>query len=177
VAVVGQTRIELGFIGAHADIGGGFAANNELAQVALSWMVEQAKSAGVSMLEPRSDIIANPVIHDKSDNQYCTNGPGCAAPNGEDRQVRYRGGATTTQRNMVAAGTGMSWQDTQLPGNSNATGPDQQPMISYAPPGIDGNGVISRNPAADASTGTVNMTRYLQWLRDHGYNLGNLQVQ
>jgi len=23
----------------------------------------------------------------------------------------------------------------------------------------------------------VNMTAYLQWLRDHGYELGNLQVQ
>jgi len=27
------------------------------------------------------------------------------------------------------------------------------------------------------NTGTVNMKAYLQWLKDKGYELGNLQVQ
>ena len=63
-----QTRIERGFIGAHADIGGGFGVNeSQLAQVALTWMVNQATAAGVSMNAPPSTIIATPVVHDKSD--------------------------------------------------------------------------------------------------------------
>ena len=178
VPVVGQTRIELGFIGAHADIGGGFRGQeNALSLVALSWMVEQARSAGVTMLDPLDSVAANPIIHDKSDNQYCTVKPGCARPYGEDRQVRYRNGTTDTQRAMVGAGNGMSWLDTQQPGDPNTTGASQQPMISYLPAGVNGNGTITRIPATDASTGTVNMPRYLQWLRDHGYKLGSLQAQ
>ena len=42
-APAGTTRIERGFIGAHADIGGGFA-DNERSKVALAWMIEQRPS-------------------------------------------------------------------------------------------------------------------------------------
>lgn len=88
---VGQTRIEMGFLGAHADIGGGLGTNNELSRVALSWMIEQAKDAGVKMREePNNYVPANVVIHDKSDNQYCVKGPGCS----EDREVRGGEGGT-----------------------------------------------------------------------------------
>jgi|GEM_PF-6649613 len=63
-----QTRIEKGLIGAHAGIGGGFSEDqSELARVALLWMVKQAEDAGVNMLTPPNTIIANPIIHDKSD--------------------------------------------------------------------------------------------------------------
>ena len=152
----GQSRVEMGFIGAHADIGGGFQTKNEIARVTLAWMVEQARDAGVKMNDPRSDIPANPIIHDKSDNQYCTNGPGCS----EDRNVN--GGAGGTQRNMT--GTGMTYADTGQ-------------FISYYPAGINSDGSVTRTPQADASTGTVNMAGYLEWLRSNGYNLGNLQVR
>ena len=63
-----QTRIERGFIGAYADIGGGFlTSDSQLAQVALTWMVNQATAAGVTMNTPPATIIANPVVQDKSD--------------------------------------------------------------------------------------------------------------
>jgi len=63
-----EARIERGFIGSHADIGGGFAANEkQLSQVALAWMVQQAKDAGVTMNDPRYDLPATAVFHDKSD--------------------------------------------------------------------------------------------------------------
>jgi RHS repeat-associated protein len=154
---VGQERIERGFIGAHADIGGGFAGQTDaLPLVALNWMVEQARNAGVRMLDPRAGIPASPVIHDKSDNQYCTGGPGCS----EDRQVR--GGSRGTQRQMT--GTGMTYADTAQ-------------FIRYYPADINGDGTQTRAPRADQSTGSVDMARYLQWLRDNGYELGNLQVQ
>lgn len=46
----GQTsgnKVEKGFIGAHADIGGGYR-NSDLSNVAFMWIVEQAKRAGLS---------------------------------------------------------------------------------------------------------------------------------
>jgi RHS repeat-associated protein len=160
----GKTRIELGFIGAHADIGGGFGGNeNDLAQVALNWMLQQAKTAGVKMLEESDNtIIAQPVIHDKSDNQYCTSGPGCSMPNGEDREVTYGNGTRTTQRQMVLP-EGMNYSDTGQ-------------FINYLPAEWDAKGKIIRTPGKNNVTGTVDMKRYLEWLRGHGYDLGNLQV-
>jgi hypothetical protein len=182
-----QTRIERGFIGAHADIGGGFGpGENQLAQVALVWMVNQAKAAGVAMTDDPKlhTIIANPVIHDKSDairfgspvsgtassgdanwndwNPGYSTGPS-AGTGAEDRQVRYRDGAgvitsTTTQRQMT--GTGMTFADTE-----NAD-PDKS-IITY-------DATRSR---PDNVTGTVNMEKYLKWLNDNGYGLTNLTVQ
>lgn len=137
-------------------VGGGFSTNNELSQVALSWMIEQARDAGVKMIDPIATVISNPVIHDKSDNQYCLNGPGCS----EDRAVR--GGAGGTQRQMT--GTGMTYADTGQ-------------FITYYPSQRNPRGGQSRTPRADGSTGTVDMAKYLAWLRSNGYDIGNLQAQ
>jgi hypothetical protein len=41
----------------------------------------------------------------------------------------------------------------------------------------DHQGLRTRTPGAGFRTGTVNMAGYVQWLRDHGYNLGSLRVQ
>ena len=155
---IGQRRVEKGFIGAHADIGGGFRGQTDaLPLVTLNWMIEQARNAGVKMNTPDNNAIAaNPVLHDKSDNQYCLNGPGCS----EDRAIT--GGAGGTQRRMT--GTGMTYADTAQ-------------FISYYPAGINANGRLTCAPRADASTGTVDMARYLAWLRGNGYELGNLGVR
>jgi RHS repeat-associated protein len=176
----GQTRIERGFIGAHADIGGGFGPDeNQLAQVALVWMVDQAKAAGVSMKEPPNTIIANPIIHDKSDairfgspkagspfvndstwnNDYdipTTSIPGSGA---EDREVRYLDGSKTTQREMT--GTGMTFADTEQ-------------FITYTE-----RSDLPKNTFGYTTnqTGTVDMQGYLNWLNANGYGLGNLTVQ
>jgi len=154
VPTPGATRIEMGFIGAHADIGGGFAeGENQLPQVALAWMVKQARDAGVTMNDPSSSIIANPVFHDKSGSIKT----GAPAQNAEDRKIRYRDGSTTTQREMAFT-SGMSYADTQ-----------QDNLISYLP---------KDDPARkNFVTGRVDMKTYLEWLRSHGYDLGDLQVQ
>jgi RHS repeat-associated protein len=166
-----QTRIEKGFIGAHADIGGGFANNNQLAQVALTWMYEQARAAGVAMKSIQGNtIIANPVIHDKSDNQYARDMVAKPADSNEDRTVTYQDGSTVKQKDMTTAG--MTWLDTQN-------------FITYNPAGVgareeQSNGTIKETYAekpADASVGTVDMAAYLTWLKAHGYTLGDLQVQ
>lgn len=165
-----QTRIEKGFIGAHADIGGGFATENQLAQVALAWMYEQAKKANVKMLDAAFTIKANPIIHDKSDNQYARDKVAKPADSNEDRTVTYQDGSTVKQKDMSTAG--MTWQDTQN-------------YITYNPPGVgelqlQSNGAykeIYAEKPADASVGTVDMTKYLSWLKDNGYSMGDLQVQ
>ncbi|WP_316365449.1 phospholipase effector Tle1 domain-containing protein [Candidatus Thiodiazotropha sp. CDECU1] len=77
------TRIERGFIGAHSDIGGGYA-EGDLSDVAFMWMVQQAESAGVEM--DRSyisgidwDVVTNPIVHDSVDvcpsSLHCFSGP------------------------------------------------------------------------------------------------------
>jgi len=162
----GGTRIEKGFIGAHSDIGGGFA-DGDLAKVALAWMVGQAEAAGVKMDSGKlpTTIAANPVIHDKTTNQHEIELNGRPNPNHwlstfEDRKVRYMDGSTTTQIEMT--GTGMTTADTY-------------PFINYDPSTQNPEGGPMRLPGPDYRTGTVDMAGYLQWLNNNGYGI-NLSV-
>jgi hypothetical protein len=143
----GHTTIERGFVGAHADIGGGFGEDDrQLADVALAWMVKQAAAAGVAMNAAPSTIIPNPMVHDRSDSILT----GAPAPRAEDRIVRYRNGTTTTQRAMTFP-AGMSYADTSQ-------------FIRYLP---------EDDPRRlNFVTGTVDMAGYLAWLDAHGYGLG-----
>jgi hypothetical protein len=175
----GRVRIERGFIGAHADIGGGYGANeNGLASVALSWMVAQAQIAGVKMNTQRISIdMSNPVIHDQSNalrvgNPLTT--PNFVAPNAAWGTHTY-----TVEDRVVNGGRGGRTQRTQTfgspapDGNRSMTNADTHPFINYTP----------RNTARDTRstndipeirnlhnrTGTVDMTSYMNWLREHGY--------
>lgn len=152
----GQVRIERGFLGSHSDIGGGFE-QRDLSTIALNWMVDQAGKAGLKMHAAPGVVIANPVLHDKSDNLYSPTG--APAANGEDRQIRYRDGSTTTQRAMVAS-SGMNWSDTGE-------------LIDYLPRVTDQDGNVV--PHADFVTGTVKMQDYLNWLNKNDYNI-NMMV-
>jgi RHS repeat-associated protein len=150
--VEGRTRVERGFLGAHADIGGGFGEDeSQLAQVAFNWMVKQAETAGVRMAPPRSTVIANPVVHDKSDSIMT----GAPDPRAEDRVIHYRGGGTSRLRTTTSP-DGMSFADTLQ-------------FISYLPD----NDARRRQFV----TGTVDMRAYLEWLNAHGYGLEGLTVQ
>jgi RHS repeat-associated protein len=146
-SIPGHTMIERGFVGAHADIGGGFGEEvRQLSDVALAWMVKQASAAGVAMNAGPSTIIASPVIHDRSESILT----GAPLPRAEDRIVRYRNGTTTTQRAM-ALSAGMSYIDTQQ-------------FIRYLP---------EDDPRRlNFVTGNVNMSGYLAWLNANGYDLG-----
>ena len=140
---VGQTRVERGFLGSHSDIGGGFS-QGDLSRVSLDWMVSQARLAGVDMGAAPGTIIADPVLHDKSNAMRY----GQPRSNSEDRTVRYRDGSTTTQREM-AFPSGMTYADTQ---NNN--------LINYGPRYADGY-----------VTATVNAQLYIDWLNANGYNI------
>ncbi|WP_265665974.1 DUF2235 domain-containing protein, partial [Verminephrobacter aporrectodeae] len=99
-----KTRIEQGFIGSHSDIGGGYK-DNSLSKVALAWMVEQARSAGVEMSKKSIDMPPNPVLHDKSTNIAL----GEATGRLEDRDVRYTDGRKVKQLKMT--GTGLTYAE------------------------------------------------------------------
>jgi RHS repeat-associated protein len=149
--VAGQVRIERGFLGAHSDIGGGFA-DGDLAKVALVWMVNQATAAGVQMdalTSEQTTIIANPVLHDSSSNLHANTGPAPTSTS-EDRVIRFRGGTAPRQRTALV-GTGTGYQDTA-------------PYITY-----------SANPRGNVA-GTVDMNGYLQWLNQNGNGI-NMTVQ
>ena len=180
----GRTRIEMGFIGAHADIGGGYGDDNRLSQVALSWMVGQAQTAGVAMnVQNINTPTGNPVIHDQSNNirfgnpqtapatitvQGFTGGlAGNVAYNREDRVVN--GAASgTTQRTM---GFGAA----QAGGDRSLTNADTHRFITYnpRPANINQDTRITNDIAAikqnGNQTGTVDMQAYVSWLRNHGY--------
>lgn len=143
----GRTRIEMGFIGSHSDIGGGYhRAEGDLSKVALNWMTVQAEHAGVKMKADPLVMVKNPVLHDHSNAMS----GGRPSPRSEDRTVHYRGGATTTQREMILA-SGMSF-------------PDTENFIQY-------HDLINGD-----ITGTVDAARYIDWLAQNGYTL-SLEVQ
>ena len=141
IPVAGQTRIERGFLGSHSDIGGGFSPG-DLSKISLDWMLTQARAAGVDMSDAPSTILANPVLHDKSDAMRY----GQPRDNTEDRTVRYTNGSTTTQRNM-AFSSGMAYADTQQ-------------FINYGQ--RYGSGYV---------TGTVDAKAYVAWLNANGYGI------
>ncbi len=68
-------RVERGFVGAHANIGGGYMTaagpdadqRSDLSDVALMWMVQQATEAGVAFRELGADlrVVSSPVVMDE----------------------------------------------------------------------------------------------------------------
>jgi RHS repeat-associated protein len=134
-----------GFIGSHADIGGSYG-TGDLSDVALSWIVEQAKASGIKMFDwgkngtnEQWGIITNPVLHDKG---------------GNDRDFCLRGNnemwATNCQKQKKATPGGMTWSQTQA-----------DHLISlYSKPTLDADG-------SSKIVGIVNMKEYAAWLKQH----------
>jgi RHS repeat-associated protein len=165
----GKVRIERGFLGAHADIGGGYAeGENQLSFVALNWMVTQATLAGVAMQSASPLPTGSAALHDKS-NAMQVGDPRLRPPipsptsttttyyRAEDREVRgaVRG---NTQRTM-----GFN--------NNSMTNADTHQFIAYRPRTLDqrGQGTATDASTFDQKTGTVDLKGYVDWLREHGY--------
>ncbi len=189
----GKVRNELGFLGAHADIGGSYGpGENQLSLVALSWMAGQAQIAGVKMSAPKAIDMNNPIVHDQS-NAIRWGSPIGAQPvlsrhlkryGPEDREVRgacnpdvsngpCKGGLTTQRQMRFDFGNGVS-------DNRSMTNADTHPFIDYTwrdpkdQPAILYKGTNNvANPNSVSSlrnhTGTVKMDDYMSWLRGHGY--------
>ncbi len=148
---IGARGVQRGFIGSHADIGGSYG-SGDLSDVALNWMVMNARSSGITMHEwgqngTRRDwgIVTNPLLHDKSNGTE--NSPFCLRANNE-----------------IWANNCTSRRQAQFGGLTQA---GSQQFISYT----------HDNPRMDADgssriAGDVNMTRYAQWLRtNYGFTV------
>jgi RHS repeat-associated protein len=172
------TRIELGFIGAHADIGGGFA-DNGLSKVALAWMLEQATTAGVEMDTSPTTIAGSVVLHDKSNNIQ-TGKPvkTCAlCTDGEDRSVN--GAVSGSKQRTMDFGSGSESNSMVYANTSDfITYQERSTLVRYTTKDVDAGiprGFVDQ--IKTAVTGTVDVGGYVAWLKLNGYNLNQLQVQ
>ena len=143
----GGNRIEMGFIGSHADVGGGYG-TGDLSDVALMWMIKQAKDQGIKfqdsvIVESGWTTVTNPILHDKSGNKI---DPG-NAPNYGDRNFIYGDGTKVKQTEAII-------------GNNTAWTKD---FVSYYQMwcGTRGAPVV----------GLVDMQKYSDWLRGQGVNI------
>jgi len=183
----GQVRIERGFIGAHADIGGGYpAGENQLSFVALSWMVAQARSAGINMNLSGLDHIptTNPIIHDQS-NALRVGRPTDAQGNARQFTVRGllgRDTHTVEDRAVQGATSGRRQREMGFtafgPNNRSMTHADTMGFITYLPRDLEGQrnnaqtwetrGPRQSNGGTN-QTGHADIAGYMQWLRQNGY--------
>jgi RHS repeat-associated protein len=146
-------RIELGFVGSHADIGGGYG-TGDLSDATLMWIIQQAKSQGIrftdrTITDAGWNKITSPILHDKSrNNQYR---PG--DPPAYDRQFIYGNGKSVNQAAAVIGGNNWAWT---------------RNFVSYYPKtcGTSGN----------AAVGQVDMTKYSTWLATQGVTMGYVKL-
>lgn len=81
--------VEMGCLGAHSDIGGGFE-DGGLAQVALVWIVDQAKTAGITMGNPERTVSATLNYHDKRRHPRQGSSVGHGLPGGPSDSIERR---------------------------------------------------------------------------------------
>lgn len=144
-------------MGAHSDIGGGYnGVNNkyetydggDLSDIALNWMVNQAKHAGVPMgeLAVHLRVVSNPVLHDERKvfpwDTFAMGGPN------SEREFRYPNapdGKTSPQTTAPIAGLTTS---------------GSKKFIKYHP------------APAGSQVGSVDLKQYLAWLKaNYGLDL------
>jgi len=144
---VGGNVVERAFIGAHADIGGGYLTRQtspgstpgDLSQVALAWMHWQARAAGVPVGPgPSAGSVARPIVHDER---------------AEFARTVQRGDRRVNQPD------GRLWVNYQAHAPAMGAGVRQQveSLLARTPPLL---------PSAPDVVGWVDMTRYTKWLRD-----------
>ncbi len=173
----GRVRVERGFIGAHADIGGGYGGrdaggrpdDNSLSLVALNWMVAQAQIAGVNMNAlPAGDRIPtrNPVMHDQS-NTIRVGNPSVPAYAPKNRNPRA---LIEVEDREVRGAPGGSTQRTMTFNNNSMTNAQTRDYIDYTQrtPSHDAEASASIR-ALGQQTGTVRIDGYMGWLRRNGY--------
>ncbi len=172
--IPGHVRIEKGFVGAHADIGGGYPdAEQGLSRVALGWMVRQAELAGVKMKEvpriPRHDV----PMHDQSSVIEIGNPWHSVVPrpteNGDLPGIDY---IFPEDREVSGAVAGDRQRSMQFD-NGSLTHADTLRYITWLPRDATrrGDGSALDPRSLGDITGTVDMGRYLAWLEEpeNGY--------
>jgi RHS repeat-associated protein len=140
-------RIEQAFVGAHSDVGGGYA-TGDLSDVALMWMLNQAKQQGIKIDENRVrqsgwDTVTLPILHDSSSN---ADQVPRLAPHFESRRIIYLGG---TAKEVL--------EDTRIAGYSIA---DSKTLVRY----YSGR----CGPVGSPAVGMVDMAKYSEWTKKFG---------
>jgi hypothetical protein len=144
---VGGNVVERAFVGAHADIGGGYLTRQaspgstpgDLSQVALAWMHWQAQAAGVPLgAGPTAASVTQPIVHDERAVFTRTMQRG-------DRRVNQPDGSlwVNYQEHAPAMGAEVRQQVESLLARTS-------PLLPPAPDAV----------------GWVDMPRYTKWLRD-----------
>jgi hypothetical protein len=174
----GGTRIERGFIGAHADIGGGYNDTKErykgdLSDVALMWMVQQAEAAGVkfSHIDDEFKQVTRPIVHEQRNN-------GGAklpiSPGGLDFGYRYRHGVSSqinhetgeiTENFEPAADREVRFSNGGMTTSSDvfaSKAGELEAMIKRAP---NWEKRTEQFGYADNCVGAVDMKKYREWLQ------------
>ena len=156
----GGNRIERGFIGSHADVGGSYA-EGDLSDISLMWIYKQAKDLKINMkiLKPEDTIVSNPVIHNKELTDQ--------SAFGLNRKLRTRdasGAIVSKPSQKDATVGGMSYRDTGA-------------FVSYYPDTIvnnpiNGSKIVISGAKPDAYNnriiaGDVNMKEYAKWLKSN----------
>jgi len=115
---------------------------DDLSDVALMWMIEQAKNSGLEfedgfIKEKGWDFVTDPLLHDSVD---------LPLGYGWDRDVIYEDGTRVRQKDKND-GSGMSYKDTLTLIDWNQTLPNSNSQIA----------------------GSVNLVAYCQWLNTKSY--------
>ncbi|HRP26498.1 MAG TPA: DUF2235 domain-containing protein, partial [Promineifilum sp.] len=156
----GPNTIEIGFIGAHADIGGGYLEQDggDLSDVALNWMWDRMVAAGVPMnpLDDAQRRISAPTLHDETLTGLWSI-PGFGGLT-SDREVRYPD-RMLAQRAAEPA-HGMTWSLSQ---SFITYHPRDEPQDPYA--------AIVDIPCCGNNAGIVNMQAYAEWLATLGVTI------
>jgi hypothetical protein len=143
-----SNRREIGFVGSHADIGGGYG-TGDLSDAALMWMVKQATDQGVKFGDDFAtngwNVISDPILHDKSGNKI--DPPTFPLPYG-DREFAYGNGTDVMQSQAVIGANDTEW----------ARG-----FVTYYPTWC--------GPSGAPAVGVVDMARYSEWLKGQGVNI------
>jgi len=154
-----SNRVEVSLLGAHADVGGGYACTDpnacdggDLSDIALLWMREQAAAQGVAFLPlpPRHQRIDVPVLHDET-SSYLFFDPDPLA----DREVRYHAASRTDP------------QTEDLPREATAPAQPSRESITDGMSAERAVEFIRYDPVArPGRVGEVDLFAYAEWLRE-----------
>lgn len=146
-------RIELGFVGSHADIGGGYG-TGDLSDAALMWIIQQAKSQGIAFDKDHIsksgwDKITSPILHDRSKNNQYRPGD----PPAYDRQFIYGNGTSVNQAAAAIGSNDWAWS---------------RNFVSYYK--------TTCGQSGNEAVGQVDMTKYSAWLATQGVSMGYVKL-
>ena len=143
-------RLERGFVGDHGDIGGSHA-QGDLSDVALGWMVDQARKAGLGLkaLDVGWQTVTEPLLHDAR--SFWMSGP--------DREFRLPAALTAVSTNAAGAAPAAGRPIAELKAGLDRT--QAETMIQRYP------SIVRPQDGSAGLAGKVDMAAYSAWLAEH----------